>query len=93
MRLVAKDLGYDVEERLVSTDDWANDLKSGALTEVFACGTAAVITPIGQVKFEGGSFDINGGEFGPVATRLREHLLAIQHGKAPDPHRFMHRVL
>lgn len=93
MMIVAKDLGYEVEERLISTDDWAADLKSGALTEVFACGTAAVITPVGQVKFEGGSFDINGGEFGPVGMRLREHLLAIQHGKAPDPHRFMHRVL
>ena len=93
MMLVAKDLGYEVEERLVSTDDWARDLKSGALTEVFACGTAAVITPIGQVKFEGGSFDINRGEFGPVGMQLRDHLLSIQHGKAPDPHHFMHRVV
>jgi branched-chain amino acid aminotransferase len=92
MMTLAKDLGYEVEERLISTDEWARDLESGALTEVFACGTAAVITPIGQVKFEGGSFDINRGEFGPVGQDLRERMLAIQHGTAPDPHGFMHRV-
>jgi branched-chain amino acid aminotransferase len=60
---------------------------------VFACGTAAVITPVGEVKFEGGSWTINGGEFGPVARRLREALLSIQYGTSPDKHGWMHRVL
>jgi branched-chain amino acid aminotransferase len=86
------DLGYGVEEGSISTDDWERDLKSGKLTEVFACGTAAVITPVGQVKFEGGGWTINNGETGPVAAKLRESLLAIQHGSAPDPYGWMHRV-
>jgi branched-chain amino acid aminotransferase len=89
---LADDLGYDHEERVYSTTEWGRDLQNGTLTEVFACGTAAVITPVGQVKFEGGSWTINGGESGPIATRLREALLDIQYGKAPDKYGWMHRV-
>jgi branched-chain amino acid aminotransferase len=81
-----------VEEKMVSVGDWEQGLKDGSLVEVFACGTAAVITPVGEVKFDGGKWDINGGEFGPHARRLRESLLAIQYGQAPDPHGWMHRV-
>ncbi|HET9930511.1 MAG TPA: branched-chain amino acid aminotransferase [Polyangiaceae bacterium] len=90
---IAPELGYSAEEGTVSVEDWERDLASGALTEVFACGTAAVITPVGQVKFEGGSWSVNGGQTGPVAMRIRERLLAIQHGTAPDTHGWMHRVL
>jgi branched-chain amino acid aminotransferase len=88
----AGELGYEKEERVYSTTEWGRDLENGTLKEVFACGTAAVITPVGQVKFEGGSWTINGGEPGPVATRLRNALLAIQYGEAPDKHGWMHRV-
>jgi branched-chain amino acid aminotransferase len=90
---LASELGYDKEERLISTEEWGRDLVNGTLTEVFACGTAAVITPVGQVKFEGGTWTINGGESGPVATRIREKLLDIQYGKVPDQHGWMHRVV
>jgi len=90
---IAADLGYTAEEATISIDDWDRDLKSGILTEVFACGTAAVITPVGEVKFDGGSWLVNDGQTGPVAQRLRDALLAIQHGSAPDTHGFMHRVL
>lgn len=89
---LAGDLGYEKEERVYSTKEWGRDLQNGTLTEVFACGTAAVITPVGQVKFEGGSWLIHGGEPGPVSTRLREALLDIQYGKAPDKYGWMHRV-
>jgi branched-chain amino acid aminotransferase len=89
---LAPDLGYAAEEATISVEDWERDLASGELSEVFACGTAAVITPVGTVKFEGGSWPIHGGESGPVAMRIREQLLAIQHGLAPDSHRWMHAV-
>ncbi|MGC4086478.1 MAG: branched-chain amino acid aminotransferase [Polyangiaceae bacterium] len=85
-------LGYEAEEGTISVEDWERDLKSGALSEVFACGTAAVITPVGQVKFDGGEWSVHGGETGPVAMRIRDQLLAIQHGSAPDTHGWMHRV-
>jgi len=89
---LAGDLGYAVEERLLSVDEWRNDLASGAMTEVFACGTAAVITPVGHVKADDGEWRVRDGETGPVATRLREHLLALQHGERGDPRGWMHRV-
>jgi branched-chain amino acid aminotransferase len=89
---IAADLGYETEERLVSTKDWGRDVVNGTLREVFACGTAAVVTPVGKVKFDGGEWTIHGGETGPVATRVRESLLSIQHGLAPDRHGWMHRV-
>lgn len=90
---IANELGYAAEEATISIEDWERDVKSGVLTEVFACGTAAVITPVGAVKHAGGEFLVNGGQAGPVAQRLRDALLAIQHGVAPDVHGFMHRVL
>jgi branched-chain amino acid aminotransferase len=86
------DLGYGVEERMISVQDWEQGLKDGSLIEVFACGTAAVITPVGEVKFDGGKWTINGGEFGSHARKLRESLLAIQYGLSPDQHAWMHRV-
>lgn len=90
--VLAGDLGYAVEERLLSVDEWRSDLAAGEMTEVFACGTAAVITPVGHVKAQDGEWSIGGGETGPVAARLREHLLALQHGARGDPHGWMHRV-
>jgi branched-chain amino acid aminotransferase len=90
--LIARELGYAAEEGTVSVEQWARDLEQGSLSEVFACGTAAVITPVGTVKFEGGAFEIHGRECGPVAMRIREHLLAVQHGIAPDTHGWMHPV-
>ena len=83
---LAAGLGYGVEERMLSVQDWEQGLNDGSLIEVFACGTAAVITPIGEVKFDGGRWSINGGEFGTHARKLREALLAIQYGQSPDAH-------
>ena len=68
-------------------------MRRGEITEVFACGTAAVVTPVGEVKHAGGSFTVGDGEPGPVTMRLREALLDIQHGTAPDPHGWMRRVV
>lgn len=90
---LAPELGYDTEETLITVDQWQADLASGSMTEVFACGTAAVITPVGVVKSRLGEWTINRGETGPVAARLRETLLAIQHGEVEDAHGWMHRVL
>jgi len=89
---LGKELGYEVEERRVSVDDWIGDAESGAMTEAFACGTAAVITPIGAVKGRHGTVTISDGTMGPVATRLREHLLDIQYGLLPDAYGWMHRI-
>ena len=74
-------------------DEWRAAIKSGRMTEVFACGTAAVITPVGHVKSKRGEWSINKGETGPVAARLREALLNLQHGLAPDTHGWMKNIV
>jgi branched-chain amino acid aminotransferase len=89
---VARDLGYQAEEARVSIDQWREDTANGTLTEVFACGTAAVITPVGSVKTKDGAWTQGDGAPGPVTMRLREQLLAIQTGNAVDPHGWRHTV-
>jgi branched-chain amino acid aminotransferase len=89
---LGRDLGFDTEERKLTVREWRDDIATGRMTEVFACGTAAVITPVGFVKANGFEMTINGGENGPVAMALRDALLAIQHGTAPDTHGWMHTV-
>jgi branched-chain amino acid aminotransferase len=90
---LAADMGYETEERLISVDEWREDLQSGRMTEVFACGTAAVITPVARVKSKLGEWQINGAESGPIAEQLRTRLLDIQHGRVADPYGWMHRVV
>lgn len=87
---VARDLGYVSEESRVSIDQWQGDTSEGTLTEVFACGTAAVITPVGTVKCRSGEWTQSGGRPGPVTMRLREALLDVQRGTAKDRHGWMH---
>ncbi|MGM1059269.1 branched-chain amino acid aminotransferase [Saccharothrix sp. Mg75] len=89
---VARDFGLGVEERKFSTEEWEKKAGTGELTEVFACGTAAVITPVGHVKHASGEFDIAGGATGEVTTRLRDHLTGIQQGRVEDPHGWMKTI-
>lgn len=90
---VARDMGMDVEERRVSTADWENDATSGKMSETFACGTAAVITPVGEVDSRDGSFKINGGETGEWTMKLRERLTGIQRGDVPDEHGWLQTLV
>ena len=89
---LAKDLGYSVAEARISTDDWRSGNESGAITEVFACGTAAVITPVGYAKAAFGSWSIADGEPGPITLQLRNALLDLQTGIAADVHGWMHQL-
>jgi branched-chain amino acid aminotransferase len=90
---VAADLGIRAEEGRISIDGWREGCASGEITEVFACGTAAVITPVGQVKSRNsGAWIIDEGETGPVTARLRQALLDIQTGAVADTHNWMHAI-
>ncbi|EHY90773.1 branched-chain amino acid aminotransferase, group II [Saccharomonospora azurea NA-128] len=89
---LASDFGHEVEERRISTDEWEKAAASGELTEVFACGTAAVITPVGRVKHAGGEFSIGDGTPGEITMKLRDELTGIQEGTRPDPHGWMHTL-
>jgi branched-chain amino acid aminotransferase len=89
---IAKDLGWVFSERLISIQEWEEKSISGEFSETFACGTAAVITPIREVKSKTGSWLINQGEIGPVALQLRNYLLDLQHGDISDPHGWLHFI-
>jgi branched-chain amino acid aminotransferase len=90
---LGRDMGLDVAEELISTEDWEAGAADGSITEVFACGTAAVVTPVGTVKHRSGSFTVADGEPGAVTMKVREALLGIQQGTAPDQHGWMRRIL
>jgi len=90
---LARDAGYRVTERRFSVDEWRAGAEDGSLCETFACGTAAVITPVGQVKAKTGDFTIADGAAGPITMRLREELLDIQHGRVPDTRGWVHRIV
>jgi branched-chain amino acid aminotransferase len=89
---MASMLGIDAEEGRISTDQWRADCAAGTLTEVFACGTAAVMAPVGTVRSRSGQWRIGDGGPGPLTLRLRDELLGIQHGLRPDPFGWVHKV-
>ncbi len=83
---LGRDRGLNVEERKVSVDEWKQGVASGEIGEVFACGTAAVITPIGELKGKGFAVgDINA-PAGEVTMAIRKELTDIQYGRLPDRH-------
>ncbi|MGG5171579.1 branched-chain amino acid aminotransferase [Pseudarthrobacter sp. J1738] len=89
---VAQDMGREVAERKITLDEWREGIASGEIAEVFACGTAAVITPIGVLKDENeviGSEDAKAGE---VTMAIRERLLGIQTGTVEDTHGWLTRL-
>ncbi|GAA3546761.1 branched-chain-amino-acid aminotransferase [Aeromicrobium flavum] len=90
---IAKDLGHEVIERRVSIDDWRDGVADGTITEVFACGTAAVVTPVGKLKWDGGEVVSAEGESGKVTADIRAALVDIQYGRAEDRHGWMTRAL
>jgi branched-chain amino acid aminotransferase len=92
MMTLARAEGREVREAPVSIDSWRADAASGRLTEVFACGTAAVVTPIGMVRSIDGEFVIGDGGTGPVTDSLRTQLVDIQRARTPDPYGWLHRL-
>ncbi|GAB3081398.1 branched-chain amino acid aminotransferase [Corynebacterium aquatimens] len=90
---VARDLGYETKERLISYEQWRDDVASGAMTESFACGTAAVITPVGHVVGKELDFTVNDNKAGDVTMKMRERLTAIQRGEAADEHGWIHALV
>jgi branched-chain amino acid aminotransferase len=89
---LARESGTTVREEAYTIEQWRADAASGRLKEAFACGTAAVISPIGKVCSASGDFTINGSAAGPVAMGLRKQLVDIQYGRAADPHNWVTKV-
>ena len=77
--------GMDVEEKRISVDDLIEALKSGKLEEVFGTGTAAVISPVGKLRYEDEVMTIGDGGIGEVSQKLYDTITGIQLGKLDDP--------
>ena len=89
---LARDAGLQVREEPYAIDQWRADAAGGRLREVFACGTAAVITPIGTVRTREGGFTIAGAAAGPVSKDLLGRLTDIQRCRAADPYGWVQRL-
>ncbi|MBQ3232231.1 MAG: aminotransferase class IV, partial [Clostridia bacterium] len=76
--------GVPVEERLLSVDELAEAVKTGALEEAFGCGTAAVVSPIGELSVDDVPYVVNGGNIGELTQKLYDELTGIQWGKKED---------
>jgi branched-chain amino acid aminotransferase len=87
---LARAQGMTVEEMPYAIDMWRADAASGRLREVFACGTAAVVTPIGEVKSNQGNFLVGNGGGGPVTEALKQTLVGIQRGRVAGPDGWFH---
>lgn len=88
---LAEKAGHVVEERKFSIDEWRDGIASGDIVEIFACGTAAVVTPVGVLKSADG--DIAAPASTDLTMRLRQELVDIQFGRAEDSFGWMHRVV
>ncbi|WP_374606881.1 branched-chain amino acid aminotransferase [Thermomonas sp.] len=89
---LARDRGLQVEERKVSIDEWRDGVASGEIVEAFACGTAAVITPIGELKGKDFSIGDANAPAGDVTMAIRKELTDIQYGRLPDRHGWLVRL-
>jgi branched-chain amino acid aminotransferase len=89
---LAPTLGYEVSEQQLDIEEILADIDSGKITEVFGCGTAAVISPIGKLGFEGADHTINKNQTGPVSKHLYDELTGIQYGTREDVFGWVHVI-
>jgi branched-chain amino acid aminotransferase len=87
---LAGKLGHHVEERRLSIDEWRQGVASGDIVEIFACGTAAVVTPVGSLRSASG--EVPAPASTDLTMRIRQSLVDIQYGRAEDSFGWMHRV-
>ena len=89
---IARDWGIKVNERRVSIDEVIETAKNGRLKEVFGTGTAAVISPVGQITYKCEDHIVAGGKMGELSQRLYKEIVGIQYGERPDPYGWIERI-
>ncbi|QDH17332.1 branched-chain amino acid aminotransferase [Swingsia samuiensis] len=90
---LAADNGIEVLEEPVDIEEVFSGAASGKYTEAFACGTAAVLSPIGKLRRPSGEAVFGNGEPGPIAIKLKKILTDVQSGRAPDKHSWLHDIV
>lgn len=89
---LGKDLGYETSEDTIDVHEALADIQSGKITEVFGCGTAAVIAPVGKFGYRDEEYVINDNQPGPVARHLYDELTGIQYGRKEDKHGWTYTI-
>ena len=89
---LGRHLGYEVSEEMIDVHEMLNDVRGGRITEVFGCGTAAVIAPVARFGFHDEDITISDGQAGPVARHLYQQLTDIQYGRIPDPFGWVYTI-
>lgn len=89
---IARDWGLTVTERKISIDEVFAASKNGTLKEAFGTGTAAVISPVGEICHDGACLEINGGQTGPLASKLYDYITGVQYGDEPDKYGWVHTI-
>ena len=84
-----KDWGYEVEERRISAEELFEAAENGTLEEAWGTGTAAVVSPIGELAMEDKKVTVSGGKIGPITQKLYDELTGIQWGRVADPHNWI----
>lgn len=82
---LGRHLGYQVSEQMIDVNEMLADVQSGRISEVFGCGTAAVIAPVGRFGYKGREYIINNQQVGPISKHLYDTLTDIQWGRGEDP--------
>lgn len=90
---ILKDWGVKVSERFLTIDEVTEAANTGALKEAFGTGTAAVISPVGQITYKDKDYTIAGGKMGELSQRLYDEIVAIQYGEKEDPYGWVERVI
>ena len=89
---MVKDWGMKMTERAITMDEMISAARDGRLKEAFGTGTAAVISPVGQITYEGEDHIVAGGKMGGLSQRLYNEIMAIQYGEKEDPYGWMERI-
>lgn len=89
---LAQDKGYETEERRISVAELFEAYERGGLTEAFGTGTAAVISPVGELEYQGKSMILNNREIGPISQEMYNSLVGIQRGDLPDTHNWVMKL-
>lgn len=89
---IVKHWGMKVSERSLAIDEVIDAAKNGMLKEAFGAGTAAVISPVGQITYKGEDYTVAGGNMGDLSQKLYNTIVAIQYGDKVDPYGWIERI-
>jgi len=89
---IVKDWGMKVTERALEIDELISAAENGKLQEAFGTGTAAVISPVGQITYKGKDFVVAGGKMGDLSQRLYNEIVAIQYAEKDDPYGWREKI-